>query len=201
MFNYDNFKPTNIFEKDRNNNDIYFMFDTLSKGYIVSDMNIKSALTNLEGYKYFLFPLFKNITLLKSGFLFIPPILIPIMLIVFFSQILLYFAFNINLFNYTFIELLLYIILPIYLIILFLYFYKIKKTLTNCISISKEEKKWIFSKKNSIKMANNTVLKIIAKPSIKNTLPFRFKKIHVFYTIMFLIISFPLWFVIAAILF
>ena len=189
LFNYDNFKPTNIFEKDKDNNDVYFMFDSLSKGYIISDIDVKSKLINLEGYKYFFFPIF----------FFISPILIPIILTVFFLQMFLYFVVNIDFLNYTFIELLLYIAFPIYLIILFLYFYKIKTTLKNCSLISKEEKEWIFSKKSALKLPYNNRLKIITS-SMKSIPAFKFKKIHIFYTIIFFIISFPFWFVIAAIL-
>jgi len=192
MFNHDNFVPTDIFKKDESGNDIYFMFGKLSKGYIVTDSNTKSRLIDLEGYKYFFFPMIKNIMALKLNFAaIIPPIMFPVIILSFFIVVVL--SFSINLEEQNMWVIIFLISTPIYLCMLLIYLFKISNCLNNCETINSEEKKWVYenhiitvtkSKKNKedIKLTKSNVYK---------SEKFKFKKIHVFYILMFIFLSFP----------
>ena len=146
MFNFNNFVPTDIFKKDREGNNIYFIFGKLGKGYKVEDSKVESRLIDLEGYKYFFFPIIKNLTILKSGYSFIvPPIVIPAFVKAFLVVTVLDLTMEIGMTEKTMWSLLFFITITTYFLSLYIYLGKLKKPLKNCEVISKEDKEWIFS--------------------------------------------------------
>ena len=129
MFNkngeYDNFVPKNIFKKDREGNDIYFQWGKFANGYIINDPVKKAILINLEGYKHF-FVSYK------------PPIIFPIIVFALIIGIGISFLTD---YHGEPKELIFGITVIMYLITIFIYFYKINRTLNGCKKISKDEKK------------------------------------------------------------
>jgi len=128
---YHDFVPKNIFKKDRQNNDVYFQWGEYGNGYIVNDSIKRARLVDLEGYKYF-FVSYKA------------PVFIP--LLVFALIISVGLSFFIESTVITFEEILIHCVWILYVIILFIYFMKIRNVTRGCDKISKDEKDWIFRK-------------------------------------------------------
>ena len=125
---YDNFTPTNIFKKDKDENNVYFQWGEFGNGYIINDPIKKARLIDLEGYKHF-FVSYK------------PPIILPIIVFALIISSGIYFLTD---FEGEPKGLMLMTTVVIYLITISIYFYKISKTLRGCQKISKDEKEWIF---------------------------------------------------------
>ncbi len=168
LFTYDNFVPNDVFRKDKENNDIYFMFGKFSSGHIVSDSKTKSNLISLEGYKYFLFPSMNNPYSIKQGFSsIIPPVLYLIILIPFFFIVILSIPFEHELANTSILELNLASSLTLYILALIFYFLKIKFSLKTCSLISKEEKEWIFLQDSTHEIKKDFIIQEVDKKTMK----------------------------------
>lgn len=121
------------------------MFGKLSKGQRITQSAVKSRIIDLEGYKYFFFPVVKYNSMRNGSFSsIIPPIFFPIFLLPFFVIVVISIPLK---FDFTMTELFGLIFacaLPMYLIAITFYFSKINSALKKCETITTDEKKWIF---------------------------------------------------------
>ncbi|ADG94722.1 hypothetical protein Arnit_3075 [Arcobacter nitrofigilis DSM 7299] len=199
MSKYDNFARNDIFKKDSQGNSVYFMMGQLSPGIIVNDSITQNKLVDLEGYKYFFLPFHKNKNFLKSRGLIIPPIIIPILVFTFLVLVISSILFP----ELKIIEtdkdfgLIMFIMgFSSYIIIGLTYLRKIQKLLKGLPLISKKEKNWIFDKGRTSQ--KNTTQETNIHPSAPKE-KFKFEFRHIFYTITFICIAFPLIFFIGSI--
>ncbi|RZV14129.1 hypothetical protein D3M61_06060 [Aliarcobacter butzleri] len=120
--NYYNFKPLNIFKKNKDGKDIFFF---LGNGYLIDNESKKNKLIDLMGSKYFYFS-YKPPMLLISVFISLISISICKL---FFEEI-----------KYDSKGLIIILSLIIYLLLLLVYLFKIIFILKDCEKIPKNEK-------------------------------------------------------------